>query len=234
MGNRLSKLDVRSGLALCLAVLATGCAQFPHRDVVKGPTTAEPLPPQEVMPEQTRTATGSIFRTATTKPLFEDRRPNQVGDILTVVINEDLNASKSKNTSANREGSIGFTPTSVPEAIGDFLSDQETDISGSNDFEGEGDSNASNTFRARITVTVLSIQPNGNLRVAGEKRIGLNQGVEFIKFSGVVNPRTVGADSTVVSTQVANARLEYYGDGLLDEAQEMGWFQRFFLNVAPL
>ena len=211
-----------------------GCAQLPHRDVVEGPTTAQPKQPEKVIPDKTQTSTGSIFASATTKPLFEDRRPNQVGDILTVLINEDLNASKSKNTAANRSGSIGFTPTSVPEAIGEFLSNQETDISAENDFEGEGDSNASNTFNARITVQVLEIQPNGNLKVAGEKRIGLNQGVEFIKLSGIVNPRTVGADSTVVSTDVANARLEYYGDGLIDEAQEMGWLQRFFLNVSPL
>ena len=50
----------------------------------------------------------------------------------------------------------------------------------------------------------------------------------------MVNPRTVSADSTVVSTQVANARLEYYGDGYIDEAQRMGWLQRVFLNLSPL
>ena len=53
-------------------------------------------------------------------------------------------------------------------------------------------------------------------------------------FSGVVNPRMLDADSTITSTQVANARLEYYGDGYIDEAQHMGWLQRTLLNISPL
>lgn len=74
---------------------------------------------------------------------------------------------------------------------------------------------------------------NGNLHVVGEKRIAINQGTESIRFSGVVNPRTIGADNSVSSTQVADARIEYVGDGYINESQNMGWLQRFFLNVSP-
>ena len=58
-------------------------------------------------------------------------------------------------------------------------------------------------------------------------------GTESIRFSGVVNPRTIGADNSVSSTQVADARIEYVGDGYINESQNMGWLQRFFLNVSP-
>jgi flagellar L-ring protein precursor FlgH len=49
----------------------------------------------------------------------------------------------------------------------------------------------------------------------------------------VVNPRTVTGDNAVLSTQVADARIEYTAKGVIDEAQNMGWLQRFFLNVSP-
>ncbi|WP_260459727.1 flagellar biosynthetic protein FliO [Enterobacter ludwigii] len=84
-----------------------------------------------------------------------------------------------------------------------------------------------------ITVTVNELLPNGNLRVVGEKQIAINQGTEFIRFSGVVNPRFISGGNTVPSTQVADARIEYVGNGYINEAQNMGWLQRLFLNLSP-
>jgi len=82
-------------------------------------------------------------------------------------------------------------------------------------------------------VTVLEVLTNGNLRVRGEKQILINQGTEFIRFSGVVDPLEISDTNTVPSTQVADARIEYVGDGYINEAQHMGWLQRFFLNISP-
>lgn len=217
---------------LALLIVALGalsaCAQLPRKNVVEGPTTAPPQPPPPAP------ADGSIFRASYTKPLFEDRRPRQVGDILTVILDENVSASKSSAAQASRNGSVELTPTQIPEVLQSLLEGQGTDLSGATDFKGSGGANASNNFVGTITVTVMDVLPNGNLQVAGEKRIGINQGVEYILFSGVVNPRMITAESTVVSTQVANTRLEYYGDGYIDEAQHMGWLQRVLLNVSPL
>ena len=77
---------------------------------------------------------------------------------------------------------------------------------------------------------MIEVLPNGNLLVSGEKQIGINQGSEFVRFSGIVSPATVTAANTVSSTQVADARLEYRGNGYIDEAQTMGWLARFFLS----
>ena len=75
---------------------------------------------------------------------------------------------------------------------------------------------------------------NGNLLVVGEKQITIIQGTEFIRYTGVVNPRTNSGSNTVPSTQVADARIEYVGNGYINEAQNMGWLQRVFLNLAPM
>jgi len=107
------------------------------------------------------------------------------------------------------------------------------DASGKNTFDGKGGATAKNTFTGTITVTVAQVLANGNLRVVGEKQIAINQGAEYIRFSGIVNPRTVDGSNAVISTQVADARIEYVGKGYINEAQNMGWLQRFFLNVSP-
>jgi flagellar L-ring protein FlgH len=103
----------------------------------------------------------------------------------------------------------------------------------SNKFAGQGASSSSNNFTGTITVTVIQVLGNGNMIVSGERQIGINQGSEFVRFSGVVNPTNIINGNTVSSTQVADARIEYRGNGYIDEAQTMGWLSRFFLTVAP-
>ena len=180
-------------------------------------------------------ATGSIYASSYAgNPLFEDRRPRNVGDILTIVISENVNASKNSATNASRTGSTNLAFNAVPRALsGLFSTAQNADVSGANSLKAGGGATAANTFNGTITVTVLEVLPNGNLVVSGEKQMAINQGAEFIRFSGVVNPRTITGDNAVPSTQVADARIEYTAKGYIDEAQNMGWLQRFFLNVLP-
>ena len=87
-----------------------------------------------------------------------------------------------------------------------------------NDFSGKGGTEAANTFTGSITATVINVLPNGNLVVAGEKQIGVNQNVDVLRFSGTVDPRVVQPGSVVSSTQVANARIESRGRGAQAEA----------------
>lgn len=220
--------DRLSGLAPILAAAAlAGCAQLPHGSVVEErerPDIPEP-PPVE--------ADGSLYQADRGyQPLFEDRRPRAVGDILTIVLDEQASASKSARSSADRSGSATLESEQTPEAL-QQLAEYLFEISGESDFEGGGDSQANNSFTGTITVTVAEVLGNGNLFVYGEKHIGINQGAEYIRLSGVVDPRAIRGDNTVVSTQVADARIEYVGDGYIDEAQHMGWLQRLLLNLSP-
>jgi flagellar L-ring protein precursor FlgH len=103
----------------------------------------------------------------------------------------------------------------------------------SNEFEGGGTSGSDNTFTGTITLTVLEVLPNGNLVVSGEKQLGINQGSEFVRVSGVVNPINILPGNVVLSTLLADARLEYRGTGYIDEAQNMGWLARIFQVILP-
>ncbi|PXW22371.1 flagellar basal body L-ring protein FlgH [Paraburkholderia caballeronis] len=215
---------VAAGAAL--AVLA-GCAMVPKQPITQQPmTAAPPMPPVNSSP-------GAIFNPGYAgRPLFEDQRPRNIGDILTIVIAENINATKSSGANTKRAGSSSF---SVPTAgfLSGLFSRTNLNAQGANQFDATGGANASNTFNGVLTVTVTNVLPNGNLVVSGEKQMLINQGNEFVRFSGVVNPNTVAGDNSVASTEVADAKIEYSAKGYIDEAETMGWLQRFFLNVAP-
>jgi flagellar L-ring protein precursor FlgH len=166
-------------------------------------------------------------------PLFEDRRARNVGDTIIIKIEETLTASKSSNSSVSRKGSSTFSVPLVAGLPGKSFQGAGLGASSANDFEGKGDSDANNKFAGTIAVTVIEALPNGNLVVSGEKQLGINQGSEFIRFSGVVNPSSILSGNIVSSTQVANAQIEYRGNGQIDSAQMMGWLARFFMTFMP-
>ena len=218
----------RAGFVAAIAVIAAGCAPDAMRRVeVVQPMSVRPLPPPAAAANR-----GAIYQAATYQPLFEDHRARTIGDLLTININEKLNASKKASSTAAKAGSMDFV---VPEANigGRGIKGGKLSATSKNDFEGKGDSAANNVFTGAITVTVVDVLPNGNLLVSGEKQIGINQGSEFLRLSGVVDPRFILAGNIVSSTQVADARLEYRGAGYIDEAQTMGWLSRVFLSVMP-
>lgn len=213
---------------ICLAALGSGCTSMFRSVEVAQPMTARP-----VAPPTPATANGAIFQQASYRPLFEDPRARNVGDTITIVLNEQINASKQSGSDASKTQA---TTEAVPTIKGlPFKTLQGMTVSGNSasQFSGKGDSSSSNLFTGTITVTVTEVLPNNNLIVSGERQIGINQGSEFIRFSGVVNPTNIVNGNTVSSTQVADARIEYRGTGYIDEAQTMGWLARFFLTVLP-
>lgn len=215
------------------AVAALGaCAMVPPEPVVTGPLTA---PPPPVQPPQA-VANGSIYQPTAygSYPLFEDNRPRNIGDIVTILIEEKTNAAKNVSTSTDRSGSAGLDFERDPKILpSDLGHRQNFAVSGSNQAHGTGSSRADNMFSGTLTTTVIGVLPNGNLQVAGEKQIAINRGSEYVRFSGVVDPRSISGSGTVSSTHVADARIEYRSKGVMDEVQTMGWLQRFFLNISP-
>ncbi|MBU4610500.1 flagellar basal body L-ring protein FlgH [Achromobacter sp. GG226] len=223
---------LRWSLLGAVSALASGCAIIPPPPVVTGPLTAPP--PAREMPMAV--PNGAIFQPSVygNYPLFEDRRPRNIGDIVTVVLNERTNATKSVATTTARTGSVGLGFEAVPRVFGSGLTGQDAELTGNNAANGTGSTNANNVFSGTITTTVLGVLPNGNLQVAGEKQIAINRGSEYVRFSGVVDPRSILGNNTVSSTQVADARIEYRSQGVMDEVQTMGWLQRFFLIASPM
>ena len=220
-------------LMISTTLLASGCATVMPDKQVYHPAT----PPDYEYVEPTH---GGIYQLGQEVRLFEDVKARRVGDLITIILSENTSASKSAKTTTDRATSIdvqsptllGATPTfNAPGFIpldsnrGNTLS---ATLGSTNSFEGEGDSNQSNSLNGSITVTVAEVLPNGNMIVRGEKWLTLNQGEEYIQISGIVRPQDVRTDNTIFSTLVADARIAYSGKGMLANANSPGWLARFF------
>jgi flagellar L-ring protein precursor FlgH len=223
------KASTRSILPVLACLALTGCITTTPPTSVHQPMSARP--PVAAAPEMNN---GAIYQSGLAfRPLFEDRRARHVGDTLTINIVENTAADKKSNTTTNRTSDNNFSVSQLAGLPGkSFLG---AGLTAESEFKANGDgaSASRNVFTGTITVTVIDVLPNGNLLVSGEKQIGINQGSEFIRFSGVVNPTHLGATNTVASVQVADARVEYRGNGQIENAQQMGWLARFFMNVLP-
>lgn len=213
---------------LASVLLLSACASVPD-SIIQRPSA--PLTQQTHVPPP---ANGAIFQAAAYRPIFEDRHPRMVGDILTVAISEKTSATKSADDSGSKTGSSNSSITKLLQVPASTLAGLGAAGATNNKFEDKGSASSSNTFSGTITVTVIDVQPNGNLVVSGEKQIAFDKGIEFVRFSGVVNPATITAGNVVASTQVADARFEYRTNTRVDQAELMSKFARFFLSLAPL
>lgn len=209
------------GLFLSLS----SCAITPT-SIVKQPTTSRP--DAAVAPERN---TGAIFRNAGFRPMFEDRRPRYVGDIVTVNVVENTSANKAGGNSGSKDGEVDASITSF---LGKAIPRATFGASSSSSFEDSANANASNRFSGAVTATVVEVLPNGYLVISGEKQIGLDRGTEFVRFSGVINPDTIALGNMVRSTQIADARIEYRTNSKLDASEVVSMFARFFLSISAL
>lgn len=216
-------------LVLAAPLLLAACVTTTPSTIVQQPMTVRPQPIENVVTTQ-----GAIYSPSNTRPLFEDRRARYIGDIITINIVENTAASKnSENQASHSNNMTAGAPTITGLPFGALAQGISVSGSSSSAFDGKGSNTSSNTFNSTITCTVIDVLSNGNLVVSGEKQIGLKEGEEFVRFSGVVNPTTVTTSNTVQSTQVADARFEFKANGFIDSAQTMGWLSRFFLSVLP-
>jgi len=215
-------------LAVVLALPLAACVTTTPSTSVHQPMTVRP--PDMAVPA---VANGAIFQAGYSRPLFEDRRARNIGDTLTVNIVENTSADKKSNTTTNRSSDNNFGVTNVSGLPGKSFLGAGLAANSDFKFSGDGETASNNVFTGTITVTVIEVYPNGNLLVSGEKQVGINHASEFIRLSGVVNPVYMTPTNSINSVQIADARIEYRGNGQIENAQQMGWMSRFFMNVLP-
>ncbi|MDJ0700132.1 MAG: flagellar basal body L-ring protein FlgH [Woeseiaceae bacterium] len=224
----MKKLLAMANLILAGSALfaASGCATQVIEDESFEP--AAPMPQVYQQP-----TTGSIYANGTEIRLFEDRKAGRVGDILTVRLVEQTNASKNSATSTSKSTETELAnPTVFGRPITmDGIPLFQGSLSGEQVFDGTGASSQSNSLTGEITVTVTERLPNGNLRIRGEKWLTLNQGREFIRLSGIIRRDDIETDNSVFSNRIADAEISYSSKGVMAAANRMGLISRFFHSI---
>lgn len=196
------------------------------------PGDQEFAPVARVVAEPPVIPNGSLFQAGRARDLFQDARARNVGDILTVTLQEATQASKAATSGSSKQSDVNITPFTIggesPSLLGRPLSFSTGDNTRS--FTGSGSANQSNSLTGNITVMVTERLPGGVLRIAGEKWLELNQGKEYIRLTGLIRPDDINPDNTIVSTRIADARIAYSGSGPIGNANRPGWLARFFMS----
>ena len=185
-------------------------------------------------------ANGAIFRAGQSGLFATDQRARRVGDILTVTFNEIFAATKAQTAASSKADAFAVTlPTGLPNILtGGFDKDAGGNGAGltagtNRTFSGAGNAAQSNSFTGSLAVTVIRVFPNGNMEVAGQKEITLNNGNEYVRVKGIVRPEDISATNIVSSTRLADAQIRYTGSGHLADASKPGWLSQIMRAISP-
>ena len=170
----------------------------------------------------------SLYSDRSYTGLVSDPRADRIGEALTVLVYEQATAA----TSADRETkesvgvSRGFDEMTGTDgqrntdAFGEWGADAHTKT------EGRGSISRTGRLVASVSVTVIKVEPTGQLRVAGQQMIEFNEETQYITIEGMVRPEDISPDNTVISTRLADAKISYVGHGLLGRQQKPGLITR--------
>lgn len=202
-------------------------------------------PQQEYRQEAAANNPGSLFAASETDTLFEDSRARRVGDIVVVKLVENTKAQNKAETSSDKKSSnnyqvadmfnrghagfIPFMPIGPQPAVGLPVLDTNS-ASGIN---STGKTKRENYVTTSLATRVLRVLPGGLMEIEGAREIRVNEETEYMVVRGMIRSKDVSADNSVLSTQIADASIEYYGKGVLADKQKPGWFSRLMDNVWP-
>ncbi|MBV1907142.1 MAG: flagellar basal body L-ring protein FlgH [Pseudomonadales bacterium] len=210
-----------------LVIILSGCMNQPSRPEPK----YEPTYPKVHYPPSAEA--GALYQDGFALSLFSDRGARRVGDIVTIILEEQTKSTKSSETSLKKESE---SKMQEPILFGNLLrglsknAGLANSVDSEHDFKGAADSDQSNSLSGTITAVISKVLPNGLMLVQGEKWLNLNQGEEYIRISGLLRPEDVDGTNAVSSLRLADARIAYSGTGSLADSNKVGWLTRFFIG----
>ena len=211
-------------IVITAALMLQACAGVNEPPPVLAPSP-EFAPVYPLSTNVNRPVTGGIYSNRPSDSWFGRGRNYQVGDLITVILNESTQAARTQNSDISRESKNTAVPPGLSTQVGKLNPIlQGVDLSQSTiDSKGKGTADQKASLVGSVTVTVIDILANGNLVVRGEKKLGLAEGTEVIQVAGVIRPQDVGPNGTVQSLRLANAQIAYRGTGDLANATKVGW-----------
>ena len=182
--------------------------------------------------------------------MFIDVRARNVGDIVTVKIDENAKASNKANTETERNSNLeagieklfGLEDWWTNQVLPDIPSDLpkltpfgNPSVKGAmkSSFEGDGETSRSGSLDAFITCRVVDLLPNGNLKIVGMREVMVNYENQMIILSGIIRPRDIAEDNVILSTFISDAKIAYSGSGVVNDRQRPGWLTNLMNTVWP-
>lgn len=216
-----------TGLAL-LASLLVACSSTPV-PVDEKPTPVEPTQPAPVTPQKNSFQQGGLFQQTFHGNWLQSRKQRRIGDIVTVMLVENIDAKKSSSVTYNK--SQEFELADIKAGSANILG---VDLDTENKFVGKGDSSKSNALNGNIAVRITEVLPNMLFRVKGERHLQINEGGETVVIEGLVRADDIQSNNTLLSTNIADAKISYVSKGVMDSVSQPGWFSEFIYKYFPI
>ncbi|MGB1789432.1 MAG: flagellar basal body L-ring protein FlgH [Limisphaerales bacterium] len=187
----------------------------------------------------------SLWSKETAVSLFTDHKAKRVGDIITVLVQENNSASRNSSTKTEKKGDISasissFVTGNIQNKIfsnntGDDNASQlpKLETTSQNKFEGSGAVNNSGSINSRFAVRVVDVLPNKNLIIEGVRRTSFSGESQTIILRGTVRPQDVTPVNTVVSYNLADVSIRFKDEGVVNDSQKKGWFGKLWDKVSP-
>lgn len=215
-------------LLTCGSLLFGGCASIKNI-FKKEEKPAEPDPIIQPQPKPVPRYDGSLWIDNLDSDLYADRKAYRLGDLITVNIIENSKAQKVANTQASKNSTIkagidnlfglekAFPGSnfSLPTAISTSYGSANT---------GGGQTSSSGELVATISVRVVEVLPNGNLKIKGAQEITINKETQLVHLAGTIRPEDIKTNNTIISTSIAEAKIVYSTKGSVGDKQRQGWF----------
>ncbi len=181
----------------------------------------------------------SLWNDEVARSMLSDKRASGVGDLLTVIVQENNSASKDKNTKTSKSAGMDASIASFlfsPANSGLLTSGGQLPAikySAKNDFEGGGAINNSERIIARIGVRVIDVLPNRNLVIEGSRETAFSGEQQTIVLRGVIRPEDISTANSVFSYSISDASIKFVSKGTLSDSQRKGWFTKIWDKLSP-
>ncbi|MBK1669546.1 flagellar basal body L-ring protein [Rhodovibrio sodomensis] len=237
-----------AGLALGACNTADRLAQVgqePPQSAVQSPERLvgpEPvrLPMPQPRPEASQPHANSLWSPGS-RAFFEDQRAGDIGDILTVVIEIDDQASlenrssrsRNANESAGASALLGYEGSLskvLPEAVSP---ENLVDAQSSGTYGGEGAVQRTETVELELAALVTQVLPNGNFVIAGRQEVRVNFENRILQVAGVIRPEDISSANKIYYDDIAEARIAYGGEGQLSDVQQPRYGQQIYDILFP-
>ena len=224
-------------LTLLSVLLVSACSVLPPQQLTHS-TGFEPVLPLEKQAE--RVPTGGIYVSRQSDSWFGRGRNFQVGDVITVLLNESTQAARTQGSDLSRATTNDVltpalqskTAARLGSPIGSVIGAMKLDGSTITS-KGTGKADQEASLTGSVAVSVVSVLANGNLVLRGEKQLALTEGSEIIQVAGIIRPEDVSAVNTVQSRRLANAQISYRGSGDLASTAKAAWGTSALMKLWP-
>ncbi|MDX8396552.1 MAG: flagellar basal body L-ring protein FlgH [Mariprofundaceae bacterium] len=220
-----------------VTLLASGCA--PTAKSITQDKNFDLIEKAMNTPRPDNTQGGSLWNN-TGSTMFTDPKAQAVGDLVTILVQENASATRSIGTKKSKKTGhksgmsalLGFE-TSLSDKNPNFKPSTALDLSNEKSFDGSGETSNSDTLTASVAAIVTEVFPNGNMRVMGRRQVTINAQPQKLTFSGIIRAMDIAADNSIPSSKVAQAVVSYGGGGDLASVVHEGWLSQTLDTVWP-